>query len=234
VDDEGAERQRVAGVYRRYADDARFGKKWDATNPGNLAIERERNEVLRARLVAHSLWPLGGSRIADIGCGNGGFLAELVRWGAPPRAIVGVDVLADRLAMARTVSSAHLVNADARTVPLRHASVRLVVAFTLFSSVLADRYTLAIARELDRILEPGGAVVWYDYRVSDPRNNDTRALRRADIEELFPGFHLDLRAVTLVPQLARRLGPATSTAYHTLARLPLLRTHYAGLIVKRR
>jgi hypothetical protein len=82
------------------------------------------------------------------------------------------------------------------------------------------------------VLRPGGAVLWYDFRYGNPRNPNVRGLRRAEIAALFPGFDERLELVTLMPQLARRLGRITSVAYPALARLRPLRTHYVGLLIK--
>ena len=59
-----------------------------------------------------------------------------------------------------------------------------------------------------------------------------RGLSRATVKGLFPGFEPRLRTVTLLPPLARRLGPLTGAMYPALASVPWLRTHYVGLLTK--
>lgn len=55
-------------------------------------------------------------------------------------------------------------------------------------------------------------------------------LRR--IRELFPDLGMHMKSITLLLFLARKLGPMTSMLYPVAAAIPLLRTHYLGLLVK--
>ena len=59
-----------------------------------------------------------------------------------------------------------------------------------------------------------------------------RGVGEARVRALFPGLKGDLTGVTLVPPLARRLGPLTPIAYPVLASMPPLRSHLLGLLRK--
>ena len=83
---------------------------------------------------------------------------------------------------------------------------------------------------LARVLRVGGGVLWYDFRFNNPANRNVRGMGRRSIIRLFPNFELRLQSLTLLPPLARRLGPLTSVLYPALARLPFLRTHWLGLL----
>ena len=126
--------------------------------------------------------------------------------------------------------SFHRANAEA--LPFPDCSFDLVLLFTVFSSILSREMTFNIASQVRRILRSGGAIVWYDFRFNNPFNPNVRRVVRSAIRELFPQFSLRLQAVTLLPQLARRLGPLTPRLYPVLARIPFLRTHYLGLLIK--
>lgn len=89
-----------------------------------------------------------------------------------------------------------------------------------------------VAAEVQRLLKAGGAVVWYDFRYNNPYNPHVRGMTKGHIQQLFPTFTFHLRTITLLPPLARRLGALTPLLYSRLARLPILRTHYLGLLVK--
>jgi ubiquinone/menaquinone biosynthesis C-methylase UbiE len=223
---------RLRSVFRDYANDPSAAQRWDSTNPGNIATRQERNRVTRSLFERHALWPPTG-RILDVGCGTGHVLGEFIEWGTMPSNLVGVDVVPER--MARPLAngdSAHFVEADAAELPFASAAFNLVLAFTLFSSVLDRQMEAAIVREIDRVLVPRGAVLWYDYRISYPLNRHTRGMSRQRINQLFPAYHKELRSVTLVPQLARRLGRVTRAMYPKLSAVPLFRTHYVGLLRK--
>ena len=77
-------------------------------------------------------------------------------------------------------------------------------------------------------LKQGGAVVWYDFTVDNPRNPDVRGVPLRRVRELFPQGQLTARRVTLAPPLARTF-PA---AYGLLNLVPWLRTHRLVLIDK--
>jgi SAM-dependent methyltransferase len=100
--------------------------------------------------------PSGGV-VADIGCGNGVYLAELARRAVPSR-VIGMDLSPGMLAAAsaRGIGAAALVNADATALPLRQASVDLTLAMHMLYH-LPD--PLDAVRELRRVTRPGGAVV---------------------------------------------------------------------------
>lgn len=224
------ETDRLMDVYGAYRTDERRRAGWDPANPGNQLIEAERWAVARRALGAHDLWPIG-FRVLDVGCGTGRVLGEMRERGAPARSLAGVDVLADRIAAAAAEHpEISWLRGDGRTLPFASSSQRVVIAYTVFSSILGDDIARRVAREVDRVLEPGGGILWYDFRVSDPRNRNTRAMGIRQVEALFPGYVADLASVTLVPQIARRIRSAS--LYRRLAAVPLLRTHLGGVLVK--
>jgi SAM-dependent methyltransferase len=200
---------------------------------GNRAIIRERERQTARLLARHALLPLTGRLVLDVGCSYGTTLARLTAFGARPEDLVGIDLLDDRLAAARhRYPRIRWLRANAEHLDFPDASFHLVLAFTVFSSILDDRTAGTIAAEILRVLRPRGAVLWYDFRYDDPRNADVRGITLAAIGRLFPGVTPDVRSLTLLPRLARRLGPMTGLLYPILAGVPALRTHYLGLLRK--
>jgi SAM-dependent methyltransferase len=100
---------------------------------------------------------LGGDEtIADIGCGNGAYLAELAcRGHAGP--VLGVDLSIGMLAAARRRAPASALAAgDAAALPLRdHAAGLTLVAHMLYHVP----HPYAAVSELRRITRPGGTVL---------------------------------------------------------------------------
>lgn len=92
-----------------------------------------------------------GDTVVDLGCGTGD-LCELAA--ATGARVIGVDFAARMLAQARARRMpAHLVRADAATLPLPSASATAVVsAFALRNFVSIP----GVLREATRILAPGG------------------------------------------------------------------------------
>jgi SAM-dependent methyltransferase len=218
------EAKRIATYYRE-REAVGLGRRYSLFQRGSLfRMQRFERDVLAA-LARHRLTDLGGQQILDVGCGDGGFLRRLVSWGADPSRLAGVDLLGDRVAAARRIEPCLDVRqADARALPFDNASFDLVFQLTVFSSILDDGMRRAVAREMARVLRPGGVVVSYDFHVTRDRRN-TRPLRTADLTALFPGFSVDARRVTLVPPLARALAGRSWLLCELLETIPLLRTH---------
>ena len=112
-------------------------------------------------------------------------------------------------------------------------SFDLVTQFTVFTSILDPALKRAIAREMLRVLRPTGAILWFDFRVGNPRNSQVRGVPAAEIRSLFAGCRIDLVPVLLAPPLARLVAGWSRPLAELLHAVPLLRTHYAGLIRKR-
>jgi SAM-dependent methyltransferase len=226
---------RVRRVYRGYTERGRGAREWAADQPGNRAMVAERTRVLAGLLLQSGRLPLGDRRVLDLGCGDGEVLAGLVRWGAAPGHLTGIDVQPEAVARAHARWPALRFDvADVAAVPYRDASFDLVLCFTLFTSILDDGVARRVAGEVWRVLRPGGALVWYDFRIGNPRNPHVRGMPRRRIHALFPGWHSTLRPVTLLPPLARRLHALTPVLYPALAALPPLRTHWVGLLERPR
>lgn len=113
--------------------------------------------------------PGGHEVVADIGCGNGPYLAELVRRGhAGP--LVGADLSPGMLMAARRrVPRAALLVADATALPIPDAATDLTLAMHMLYHVPDPEHAV---RELRRITRPGGRVI-----VSLNGKNHLRELR---------------------------------------------------------
>lgn len=223
-----ADAERVRTVYAARRGGHRYG--WD--QPGHLFIMQELERRLLAMLDRHGILPLGGRRVLEIGCGSGHFLRELVKWGADPARVVGIDLLEDRLAEARrlTPPAIRLEPANAAEIGFADASFDLVLQMTVFTSILSDDVRERVAAEMRRVLAPGGSIVWYDFRINNPRNSDVRSVGKAEVRKLFPGAVIHFEPATLAPPLARRLAPRAWWLCESLDLLPFLRTHYLAMI----
>ena len=171
--------------------------------------------------------------VADIGVGRGVWLQKFSRWGVAPARLYGVDMDTARLGAARgLMPAARLVRANCQAIPFQSASFDLVTQFTLFTSLDAA-VRAGAAREMLRLLRPGGWIVWYDFFAPNPLNPKTRPVRRAEIAALFPGCEISLQRSTLLAPLARLLARFSWGAAGALERIPWFRTHYLGFIRKK-
>jgi len=119
---------------------------------------------------------------------------------------------------------------DASHLPWPTGSFDIVHQGTVFTSILDDEMRRSVAREMLRVLKPGGVIAWYDFFVNNPNNAAVRGVGRGEIEAMFSGCHVRLKRVTLAPPLARHLVSISWTAALTLESLALLNTHYLGII----
>ena len=98
----------------------------------------------------------GAETVADIGCGNGPYLAELVRRGhAGP--LLGVDLSPGMLAATRVrAPQAGLLVADAAALPLADSAANVTLAPHMLYHV---QNRPAAAREFRRVTRPGGQLL---------------------------------------------------------------------------
>lgn len=225
--------ERLRQVYRDYEARELPSTRWGEQNRGNRAIMAERRRVMRDLLSSRGLLPLGRGDVLEVGCGSGHVLAGMQELGAPPERLHGVDLLPARVAQARShYPGLDIREANAEQLPFESRSFDLLMLFVVFSSILDETMQHNVARECARVLRSGGHVLWYDLRYDNPSNPNVRGVDRRALRQLFPDFDATLKALTVVPQLARRLGPLTEVAYPILAAVPPLRTYYMALLRK--
>jgi ubiquinone/menaquinone biosynthesis C-methylase UbiE len=212
----------AAGVIDRYS----------LLRPGELLMTQQRERAFLA-LLRRGVGDVAGLRILEVGCGRGHRLLDWARWGARSADLTGIDLMEPLVREARlNLPRAHFAVGNAANLPFGNACFDVVTQLTLFSSILDAELRRAAAREMWRVLCPGGFVLWYDFRYPNPRNRDVRPVGRSEIASLFPDAAIDIRSVTLAPPLARRLALWSSLACEAASLLPPLRSHYAALIAK--
>jgi SAM-dependent methyltransferase len=226
------EAERIAGVYRERAqgDD---GSRWDLRNPGNRTILAERRGLMTRVLRRQGWLPLGDRKVLDVGCGGGSELAYFLDLGAASSRLVGVDLLPERVdAALKAHPDIEFMVGNAEHLDFPDAGFDLVLAFTLFTSILDPVMAGNVASEIRRVLRPGGGLLWYDFRYESPANRNVKAVSARRVRELFPDLEGELESITVIPPLARRLGPLTAAGYPLLASIPPMRSHLAGLLLK--
>jgi SAM-dependent methyltransferase len=98
----------------------------------------------------------GGETVADVGCGNGAYLAELARR-QHVGSVLGIDLSVGMLLATRSrAPGVRLAAGDAAALPLRDDAADLTLAMHMLYHVPDP---LAAIRELRRITRPGGKVV---------------------------------------------------------------------------
>ena len=228
------EPQAVAARYARRhtaADEARYSLY---ANAAALQAQQERLRAMIGLWKAHGWSSLSDLRLLEVGCGSGGNLQDLLRLGAAPERITGLELLPARVALARSALPGALTlrEGDACRAEIAAASQDAVLAFTLLSSLLNDDFRRTMAQTLWHWVKPGGGVLVYDFVVDNPRNPDVRAVPLSALNLLFPQGQVRSCRLTLAPPLARRL-PRSCIAPVSVLLWPL-RTHRLTWIAKPR
>lgn len=224
------EPQAVAERYARRAADDRYS----LLRPDVWHTVQERQRVMLRLFARQGLSDLSTVRVMEVGCGAGGNLLELLRAGVRPEHLGGVELLPERYEAARAVlpAAVALHSGDALALDVPPASLDIVFVSTVFSSLLDDTFQQRLADTMWRWVRPGGAVLWYDFVVDNPRNRDVRGVPLRRVRALFPQGRVSASRVTLAPPIARavtRWHPAFYTLFNTL---PFLRTHVLCWIAK--
>jgi SAM-dependent methyltransferase len=228
-DEIARERARIEAEYRRRAAEvpADFYAPWQPW-VRLLAEERER---VAAGLLRRAGVPLTAGRVLEVGCGAGGWLPALRAWGVEEHSLHGIDLDRERLAAAAAAfPAATLLHGDAAHLPWPDRNFHLVVASTVFSSILAAAVRRRVAAEVERVLAPGGALLWYDLRYNNPRNPNVRGIGRGELRQLFPALRGPVRSLSLAPPLARALAPRSLSLARALSAVPFLRSHLLAVL----
>jgi SAM-dependent methyltransferase len=223
-----------AAVAARYARRA-APDRYSLLQPDVWQTVQERQRAM-LRLFARLGWhDLASKHALEVGCGAGGNLLELLRMGFAAQHLTGIELLPQRLALARRVlpDITTLIAGDACEAHVHAATQDLVLASTVFSSILDEAFRRRLAATMWHWVKPGGGVLWYDFTVDNPRNRDVRGVPLAQVRALFPEGRVSARRITLAPPLARAACRLHPSLYTLLNAMPPLRTHVLAWIEKR-
>jgi SAM-dependent methyltransferase len=230
------ELQAIAQRYARREERLGGLERYSLLRPEVWQMLHERQAMLLRLLAARSqaLGPVADWRLTEVGCGAGGNLMDMLRIGLRPEHLTGIELLPERFETAQAMLPAQvrLVAGDASQAQVEPGSQHLVMQSTVFSSILDDGLQQRLAEAMWRWVKPGGAVIWYDFIVDNPRNPDVRGVPVRRMRALFPQGRPVVRRVTLAPPLARAVCRWHPSLYGWLNSLPPLRTHVLALIEK--
>jgi SAM-dependent methyltransferase len=222
--------ERIRGEFRRRRE--QIGDDYYSLHrPANLFLRQCYERDLVRALDEAGRMPLRGKRLLDVGCGNGGWLATFEQLGVERTDLAGVELdPEDVQAVRERIPGADVRVGDGLVLPWAEPAFDLVFQATVFTSILDPAVRWRLAREMLRVLRPGGAVVWIDFRYDNPRNRNVVGLGAGDIRELFPGCAVHARSSALVPPLARAVVPWSWALGTLLERIPPLRSHLVAVI----
>ncbi len=218
-----SEQRRLVGDYSRYRASARKRRVWSKANPGNAAI---RDELVKAVFLVAGRELMDAGAILDVGCGSGWWLERMAGDDRVSARLEGVELLHERAVAAQgLVPTAAVTVADARELPFDAGSFDVVTLLTVLSSLSNAEDAERVLCEVRRVLRPGGALLIWEPRIRNPLNRATVFMGRPLLERCLAGTRVQIRTITVLPALARRLGRSAGLLYAPLARIAPLRSH---------
>jgi SAM-dependent methyltransferase len=204
--------------------------------------------VARRNLIARALTrflPAGApssetNRLLDVGCGTGGTLDRLSPFGN----VVGLDLETTALAFCRERGYGRLVQASATAMPFAEATFDAIVALDVLEHIPDHE---AAAREIMRVLKPGGAVfvtvpayrsLWsgHDVALMHQRRYIAREVETLLVQAGLSIEHLTYTVSALFPvaylvrTAQRRLHPSAPPRADVRPTAPLLNLTLLGLL----
>jgi ubiquinone/menaquinone biosynthesis C-methylase UbiE len=217
----------TSATYSEYVESGR-SKRWTEGSPGMAIAIQDRD-----RWIVDALRLSSPGLVIDLGSGDGALGSVLETADARPIRLLGVDIQEQRVTEARVrVPWAEFVVASADEIPADDGSARAVVAMTFFSSVTDPWFRSRVATEVDRVLAPGGRLVVYDMRYPSPSNPNVNPISVRVFRDLFVGWHVQSRTLTLLPPVARTALAGGARRYRSLHALPVLRSHIGMILTK--
>jgi ubiquinone/menaquinone biosynthesis C-methylase UbiE len=178
----------------------------------------------------YELKSLNNKRVIDMGCGNGARLRTLMRFGALPENLYGVDLSSHRVELAQSFSpNFNIQCGDVSETEFANNSFDIVMNSTMMSSICNDELSTKIANEMCRIVKNDGVILWYDLRYNNPFNKNVRGYSRVMIKTLFSGYDISFSTLTLIPNLTRKVN-LPFFLYQIINLIPFFRTHYLCII----
>ena len=149
--------------YKQADRDSQYEHNWGYVNPVAAAYWRMRDEIVFENITNRFDTLRDSLRVLEVGVGHGHELAKLSQLGIPTSHLCGIDLVLDRLVRASvTYPSIGFSQQDGTRLAFRDATFDIVCQFTCVMHAFSKELQLAICQEMNRVLKPGGIVVWWD------------------------------------------------------------------------
>lgn len=229
-----SEQQRMRAENRRRKQEVK-ADLYAHWQPSEIFMRAGRKLTAPILLQQAGVFPKPGDQCLEIGCGSLGWLGDLISWGVRETDLHGIELESDRVKQAKEILPlADLRVGNAAELPWDDETFHLVISSIVFTSILDPGVRRAVADEITRVLVRGGALLWWDFAVNNPKNPHVRKVDRKELKQLFPHLTGKVKSVTLAPPLARLISPTSWALAALMESIPLFRTHLLAVLVKKR
>ncbi len=243
TDDNSEEKNELSRIQTEYLrrDSAGLNRGFSYTNPAFVYHIQEREWAILSLLRKEGI-NIDNLEVLEVGCGTGHILERFREFGA--RKVIGIDLMEHRIRAGATQYSGVLLTVGSGTaLPYPDGSFNLVTQFMCLSSILDQNTRSLVAKEMLRVLKPGGIILSYDMRTtpafmrllstfrSQPGITPTRPLDPKELQDLFGDGRMIIKTISLNFKLAAIADKSHFLAF-IIGLFPWLRTHYLVLIHK--
>lgn len=223
---------KVLSVYRDYRESG-VALKWDLMNRGNREISEHRRAMTATMLRRTGISP-DTAMVIEFGCGKGDIMRELTQVGIGYNRLFGFDLREDAIKAAKSQTGVScLCVSSGRAAPFPQATFDIALSYTLFSSIDIYSVRQEIAREMVRVVRPGGYIFWRDL-ILPSTNRNIKRISFSEMTSLFEGCDVCWhRRCTFLPPLLRKMGHAAKVVNRCLGSLPGLGVHRMAMFRKR-
>lgn len=202
---------------------------WSIRNPVVLHIAQEREAVF-LDLIQRSGIDIESARVLDFGCGAGGEMLSLLRYGFRRENLFGVDLSFERVKSAESTLDFKVINGDGMALPFVDEYFDIVMQNVVFSSVVSHEMRGSMASEMQRVLKQTGSIIWYDAFRCRGSSPHFLPVTRSEINELFPGYDFRWQSLTTDMGLLKLVnGLMGSWSMLCLDASRVFRTHILGI-----
>lgn len=160
-------------------------------NPIGLYIRQSIERELIGVFNRYGIY-LNNRKVLDIGCGSGYWLRFFAEIKGTAKDLVGIDLLAHRIAKAKEVNSGlDLKVASATNLPFPGNHFDFISQFDAFEHLLDNLSLKKAAEEVSRVLKKDGYFLWFELLPFENTASDlSRGYSFKEVQELFSKFEI--------------------------------------------
>ncbi len=198
---------------------------------GDRLIKKERDNYMYQLLNKNKIFSKK-NKILDFGCGEGFIMHQLLHWGIEYDQMVGIDTSQERIKKAKMRFDNLKFTQITDKIPFSENQFTMIIISTVFSSIIGQSNRFFWASEIDRVLKGNGFIIFYDMKINNPFNFNTKKISKNELKLLFKNYNIKTKSLTVLPQLTRTISYISPKIYPFLTKLKFLHTHQISQLTR--